>query len=226
MTDVISKIDKLRKETMAKMDRLHILLLLSPSIELSKQLAYTEDIYLSMLELLENNKETTEKSIINRLNNDTETVNNLLRDIKEDISKEIRLMPLLYLDKLKGEVLAFFYGKLEELLELSKGLDNLINYIKETSVEEIIVFSDHLLEYINKYASDNEKRLIPIQYIESLKTKQPLDLKQWEEFQKKISFTLKYINGAEEDITKARNLITEEYWLFDLYYFIMILLSN
>ena len=52
MTEIINKITKLRKETMAKMDRLHILLLLSPSSELSKELAYTEDIYLSMLELM------------------------------------------------------------------------------------------------------------------------------------------------------------------------------
>ena len=223
MTEIINKITKLRKETMAKMDRLHILLLLSPSSELSKELAYTEDIYLSMLELMENSVDTTDKSIINRLDNDSETVSNLLSDIKDDISKEFRLMPLLYIDKLKGEVLAFFYSKLEELLEQAKGLDNLINYINEISGDEIAVFVNHLLGYINTYASETEKRLIPIQYIESLQVKQQFDLKKWEEFQKKISFSLKYVSKAKEE---AKDVITEEYWLFELYYFIMISLSN
>ncbi len=223
MTEIINKITKLRKETMAKMDRLHILLLLSPSSELSKELAYAEDIYLSMLELMENNVDTTDKSIINRLDNDSETVSNLLSDIKDDISKEFRLMPLLYIDKLKGEVLAFFYSKLEELLEQANGLDNLINYISEKSGDEIVVFINHLLGYINIYASETEKRLIPIQYIESLQVKQQFDLKKWEEFQKKISFSLKYVSVAPEE---AKDVITEEYWLFELYYFIMISLSN
>lgn len=223
MTDVMNKITKLRKETMAKMDRLHILLLLSPSDELSKQLAYTEDIYLSMLEVMENNIDTTDKGVINRLDNDCETVNNLLSDIKEDISKVFRLMPLLYIDKLKGEILAFFYSKLEELLEQANGLDNLINYISEKSGDEIVVFINHLLGYINTYASETEKRLIPIQYIESLQVKQFFDLKKWEEFQKKISFSLKYVSDAPEE---AKDAITEEYWLFELYYFIMISLSN
>lgn len=223
MTDVMNKITKLRKETMAKMDRLHILLLLSPSDELSKQLVYTEDIYLSMLEVMENNIDTTDKGVINRLDNDCETVNNLLSDIKEDISKVFRLMPLLYIDKLKGEILAFFYSKLEELLEQAKGLDNLINYIDEVSSDEIVIFSNHLLDYINTYASESEKRLIPLSYIEGLNNKQIFDLKKWEEFQKKISFSLKYVSTASEE---AKDAITEEYWLFELYYFIMISLSN
>lgn len=227
MTDIINKITKLRKDTMAKMDRLHILLLLSPSDELSKQLAYTEDIYLSMLEVMENNKDTTNNSIINRLDNDVETVSNLLSDIKEDISKEIRLMPLLYLDKLKGEILAFFYSKLEELLDKSKGLSNLINYVNSVSPDEIVIFSNHLLEYINSFANENEKRLIPISYIKDLTNKQEFDLKKWEEFQKKISFSLKYVNGSEDEkFITSKNKIIEEYWLFELYYFIMISLST
>lgn len=222
MHEVISKISKLRKETMAKMDRLHILLLLSPSNEFTKELNYTEDFYLTMLEVMEKNIDTNDKGIINRLDNDLETVNNLLSDIKDDISKEFRLMPLLYIDKLKGEVLAFFYSKLEELLEQAKGLNNLINYISEISSDEIAIFANHLLCYINTYASETEKRLIPIQYIETLQVKQQFDLKKWEEFQKKISFSLKYVNVAPED---TKNIITEEYWLFELYYFIMISLS-
>lgn len=223
MTEIINKINKLRKETMAKMDRLHILLLLSPSDELSKELAYTEDIYLSMLEVMESNVDTTDKGIINRLDNDLETVSNLLSDIKEDLSKEIRLMPLLYLDKLKGEVLAFFYDKLDELLEQSNGLENLINYINEVSSDEIITFSNHLLEYINTYANEAEKRLIPLSYIDSLQTKQEFNLKKWEEFQKKISFSLKYVSVVP---IEEKNVIMEEYWLFELYYFIMISLNN
>lgn len=223
MTEIINKITKLRRETMAKMDRLHILLLLSPSSELAKELAYAEDIYLSMLEVMENNVDTTDKSIINRLDNDLGTVGNLLSDIKDDISKEFRLMPLLYIDKLKGEILAFFYNKLEELLEKASGLDNLINYIDEVSSDEIVVFVNHLLEYINVYASETEKRLIPLTYIEGLLNKQEFNLKKWEEFQKKISFSLKYVSVAPEETKEA---ITEEYWLFELYYFIMISLSN
>ena len=147
----------------------------------------------------------------------------VLSDIKEDISKVFRLMPLLYLDKLKGEVLAFFYNKLEELVEKSNGLDNLIAYINNVSKEERIDFSNRLLEYINKYADDTEKRLIPITYIESLKVEQNFDLKKWEEFQKKISFSLKYVSKALEE---EKEQITEEYWLFELYYFIVISLSN
>ncbi len=223
MTEIINKITKLRRETMAKMDRLHILLLLSPSSELAKELAYAEDIYLSMLEVMENNVDTTDKSIINRLDNDLGTVGNLLSDIKDDISKEFRLMPLLYIDKLKGEILAFFYNKLEELLEKASGLDNLINYIDEVSSDEIVVFANHLLEYINVYASETEKRLIPLTYVEGLLNKQEFNLKKWEEFQKKISFSLKYVSVAPEETKEA---ITEEYWLFELYYFIMISLSN
>ncbi len=223
MTEIINKITKLRRETMAKMDRLHILLLLSPSSELSKELAYAEDIYLSMLEVMENNADSTDKSIINRLDNDLETVTNLLSDIKDDISKEFRLMPLLYIDKLKGEILAFFYNKLEELLEKAGALDNLINYVDEVSSDEIVAFANHLLDYINVYASETEKRLIPLTYIEGLLNKQEFNLKKWEEFQKKISFSLKYVSVAPEETKEA---ITEEYWLFELYYFIMISLSS
>jgi hypothetical protein len=223
MTEIINKITKLRRETMAKIDRLHVLLLLSPSSELTKELAYAEDIYLSMLEVMENNVDTPDKSIINRLDNDLETVSNLLSDIKDDISKEFRLMPLLYIDKLKGEILAFFYNKLEELLEKAGGLENLINYIDEVSSDEIVVFANHLLEYINVYANETEKRLIPLIYVEGLLNKQEFNLKKWEEFQKKISFSLKYVSIAPEETKEA---IAEEYWLFELYYFIMISLSN
>lgn len=223
MTDIVNKIIKLRKDTMARIDRLHILLLLSPSTELSKQLLYTEDIYLSMLELLEDNRETTDTSIMNRLDNDSETVNNLLNDIKEDISKVFRLMPLLYLDKLKGEILAFFYSKLEELLEASQGLDNLVNYINQVASFEVVVFIKDLLEYINNNSTEHEKRLVPIKYIESNLEEKQFNLKNWMEFQKNISFTLKYINPSN---VEAKEAIMEEYWLFELYYFIMICLCE
>lgn len=223
MTEIASKIIKLRKETIAKIDRIHILLLLSPSEELSKQLEYTEGIYLSMLELLEDNMDNEEASIVNRLTNDSETVNNLLNDIKEDLSKKFRLMPLLYLDKLKGEVLAYFYGKLEELLEQAGNLENLPNYINEKSSDEIITFMKYLLEYINEYASEQELRLIPLKYIQEHTIKTEFNLKKWMEFQKNVAFTLKYIHCDNQEASSAMH---ESFWLFELYYFIMISLCE
>ena len=219
MTEIAGKIIRLRKDTIAKIDRIHILLLLSPSEELSKQLEYTESLYLSMLELLEDNMENEEATIVNRLTNDCETVNNLLNDIKEDLSKNIKLMPLLYLDKLKGEVLAYFYGKLEELLEQAEKLENLPSYINENSGDEIIGFMKELLTYVKEYASEQELRLIPLKYIEELTHKVEFDLKKWMEFQKNVSFTLKYIHCDNQE---ACNTMHEAFWLFELYYFIMI----
>ncbi len=223
MTEITSKIVKLRKETIAKMDRLHILLLLSPNNELSKQLEYTESVYLDMLELLEVNMNTVDTGIINRLTNDVETVNNLLNDIEDDLSKNFRLMPLLYLGKLKGEVLAYFYNKLEELLEVVGRLELLPKYINESTSEQIIRFSKDLLAYIDKYASEHEKRLLPIKYLEEHTNKREFDLKKWTEFQKNIAFTLKYINCPDE---KQSELIKEASWEFELYYFVMITLCE
>lgn len=223
MTEIASKIIKLRKETIAKFDRIHILLLLSPSEELSKQLDYTEEIYLVMLELLEDNMDNEEISIVNRLVNDCETVNNLLNDIKDDLSKKFNLMSLLYLDKLKGEILAYFYSKLEELLEQAGNLENLPNYINEKSSDEIIIFMKYLLEYINEYATEQELRLIPFKYIQEHTIKTEFNLKKWIEFQKNVSFTLKYIHCDNQE---ASSTIHESFWLFELYYFIMISLCK
>ncbi|MBQ8293500.1 MAG: hypothetical protein IJX78_06870 [Bacilli bacterium] len=223
MTEIAAKIVKLRKETMSKMDRLHILLLLSPNNELSKQLEYTEGVYLSMLELCEDNMDTTDSSIINRLTNDVETVNNLLNDLEDDLSKEFKLMPLLYLGKLKGEVLAYFYNKLADLLEEVGSLELLPKYINENTSEQIISFSKKLLDYIEKYASDHEKRLLPIKYLEEHTNKCEFNLKKWTEFEKNIAFTLKYINCPDE---VQSELIKEAAWEFELYYFVMITLSE
>lgn len=223
MTEIAGKIIKLRKETIARIDRIHILLLLSPSDELSKQLAYTESVYLSMLELLEDNMDNEEASVVNRLTNDCETVNNLLNDIKEDLSKKFRLMPLLYLEKLRGEVLAYFYEKLEELLEQAGSLEDLPNYINENSSDEIITFMKYLLEYVNEYASEQELRLIPLKYIQEHTIKTEFNLKKWMEFQKNVAFTLKYINCDNQEASSAMH---ESFWLFELYYFIMISLCE
>ena len=96
MTEIVSKIMKFRKEVIAKMDRINILLLLSPNEELSQSMAYVTDIYASMLEFAEGNLDNEEASVINRLTNDVETVNNILNDIKEDISSNFKLVfPLL-----------------------------------------------------------------------------------------------------------------------------------
>ena len=223
MTEIAGKIIRLRKETIAKIDRIHVLLLLSPSEELSKQLEYTESLYLSMLELLEDNMENEEAAVINRLTNDCETVDNLLNDIKEDLSKRFKLMPLLYLDKLKGEVLAYFYGKLEELLEQAGNLENLPSYINENSSDEIITFMQQLLVYVQEYASEQELRLIPLKYIEEHTNKVEFDLKKWMEFQKNVAFTLKYINCNSQE---ASSTMHEAFWLFELYYFVMISLCQ
>ena len=136
MTEIVSKIMKFRKEVIAKMDRINILLLLSPSDELSQSMAYVTDIYASMLEFAENNIDNEEASVVNRLTNDVNTVNNILNDIKEDISSNFKLVSLLFLESLKGEILVYFYEKLADILDNVGNINNILEYINQNKSNE------------------------------------------------------------------------------------------
>ena len=137
MTEIVSKIMKFRKEVIAKMDRINILLLLSPNEELSQSMAYVTDIYASMLEFAECNLDNEEASVINRLTNDVDTVNNILNDIKKDISSNFKLVSLLFLESLKGEILVYFYEKLSDILDNVGNINNILEYINQNKSNEV-----------------------------------------------------------------------------------------
>ena len=156
MTEIVSKIMKFRKEVIAKMDRINILLLLSPNEELSQSMAYVTDIYASMLEFAEGNLDNEEASVINRLTNDVETVNNILNDIKEDISSNFKLVSLLFLESLKGEILVYFYEKLSDILDNVGSINNILEYINQNKSNELRRFLDQVVNYIKIYATEKD----------------------------------------------------------------------
>ena len=168
MTEIVSKIMKFRKEVIAKMDRINILLLLCPNEELSQSMAYVTDIYASMLEFAEGNLDNEEASVINRLTNDVETVNNILNDIKEDISSNFKLVSLLFLESLKGEILVYFYEKLSDILDNVGNINNILEYINQNKSNELRRFLDQVVNYIKIYATEKDYHLLPLNYLENV----------------------------------------------------------
>lgn len=219
MTEIVSKIMKFRKEVIAKMDRINILLLLSPNEELSQSMAYVTDIYASMLEFAECNLDNEEASVINRLTNDVETVNNILNDIKEDISSNFKLVSLLFLESLKGEILVYFYEKLSDILDNVGNINNTLKYINENKSSEVRGFLDQVINYIKIYAAEKDYHLLPLSYLENINCEETFNTKKWTELYNNVRFTLKYINCPN---VVDEEKIKEAFWEFELYYYIAI----
>ena len=219
MTEIVSKIMKFRKEVIAKMDRINILLLLSPNEELSQSMAYVTDIYASMLEFAEGNLDNEEASVINRLTNDVETVNNILNDIKEDISSNFKLVSLLFLESLKGEILVYFYEKLADILDNVGNINNTLEYINENKSSEVRGFLDQVINYIKIYAAEKDYHLLPLNYLENVNCEERFNTKKWTELYNNVRFTLKYINCPN---VVDEEKIKEAFWEFELYYYIAI----
>jgi hypothetical protein len=219
MTEIVSKIMKFRKEVIAKMDRINILLLLSPNEELSQSMAYVTDIYASMLEFAEGNLDNEEASVINRLTNDVETVNNILNDIKEDISSNFKLVSLLFLESLKGEILVYFYEKLSDILDNVGSINNILEYINQNKANEVRCFLDQVINYIKIYATEKDYHLLPLNYLENVNCEETFNTKKWTELYNNVRFTLKYINCPN---VVDEEKIKEAFWEFELYYYISI----
>lgn len=219
MTEIVSKIMKFRKEVIAKMDRINILLLLSPSDELSQSMAYVTDIYASMLEFAESNIDNEEASVVNRLTNDVNTVNNILNDIKEDISSNFKLVSLLFLESLKGEILVYFYEKLVDILDNVGNINNILEYINQNKSNELRSFLDQVINYIKIYATEKDYHLLPLNYLENVNCEETFNTKKWTELYNNVRFTLKYIN-CPNVVDEER--IKEAFWEFELYYYISI----
>ena len=219
MTEIVSKIMKFRKEVIAKMDRINILLLLSPNEELSQSMAYVTDIYASMLEFAEGNLDNEEASVINRLTNDVDTVNNILNDIKEDISSNFKLVSLLFLESLKGEILVYFYEKLADILDNVGSINNILEYINQNKSNELRSFLDQVVNYIKIYATEKDYHLLPLNYLENVNCEETFNTKKWTELYNNVRFTLKYINCPN---VVDEEKIKEAFWEFELYYYISI----
>ena len=219
MTEIVSKIMKFRKEVIAKMDRINILLLLSPNEELSQSMAYVTDIYASMLEFAEGNLDNEEASVINRLTNDVDTVNNILNDIKEDISSNFKLVSLLFLESLKGEILVYFYEKLADILDNVGSINNILEYINQNKANEVRCFLDQVINYIKIYATEKDYHLLPLNYLENVNCEETFNTKKWTELYNNVRFTLKYINCPN---VVDEEKIKEAFWEFELYYYISI----
>ena len=223
MTEIVAKIMKFRKDVMSKIDRINILLLLSPDQELSQSLAYVTDIYITMLEFAEANSENNEPSVVNRLTNDVDTVNNILSDIKEEISSKFNLVSLLFLESLRGEILVFFYDTLLDIIEEVGSIDNVVEYINTNKNQEVRGFIDKVIDYIKIYATEKDYHLLPMDYLNNLDCSIQFNTKKWTELYNNIRFTLKYINCPNIlDETK----IKEAFWSFELYYYITITLDK
>ncbi len=219
MIEIVSKIMKFRKEVIAKMDRINILLLLYPNEELSQSMAYVTDIYASMLEFAEGNLDNEEASVINRLTNDVETVNNILNDIKEDISSNFKLVSLLFLESLKGEILVYFYEKLADILDNVGSINNILEYINQNKSNELRRFLDQVVNYIKIYATEKDYHLLPLNYLENVNCEETFNTKKWTELYNNVRFTLKYINCPN---VVDEEKIKEAFWEFELYYYISI----
>ena len=219
MTEIVSKIMKFRKEVIAKMDRINILLLLSPNEELSQSMAYVTDIYASMLEFAEGNLDNEEASVINRLTNDVDTVNNILNDIKEDISSNFKLVSLLFLESLKGEILVYFYEKLSDIIDNVGSINNILEYINQNKANEVRCFLDQVINYIKIYATEKDYHLLPLNYLENVNCEETFNTKKWTELYNNVRFTLKYINCPN---VVDEEKIKEAFWEFELYYYIAI----
>lgn len=219
MTEIVAKIMKFRKDIMSKIDRINILLLLSPNQELLQSLTYVTDIYISMIEFAENNIDNEEASVINRLTNDVDTVNNILNDIKEDISSNFKLVSLLFLESLKGEILVYFYEKLSDILDNVGNINNILEYINQNKSNEVRSFLDQVINYVKIYATEKDYHLLPLNYLENVNCEETFNTKKWTELYNNVRFTLKYINCPN---VVDEEKIKEAFWEFELYYYIAI----
>lgn len=215
----IQKIIKDIKKINHSIYKIKILLKCVNNQHLNEQLNYVINIYNELIKNIDKYQLEENPVIYNLIDNDYFTINNVIKEIEEDLYPQFRLVSVVYLDNLKEEEIIKFYDLLNNILNKYDNIHSACEYLYYHSGKDISLFISKLLKYIKENITENNLRRLPITYLENNANMITIFYKEWIELFKQLNFTMKYINNESN---KEYLLLKEEYQKLLVYYFIVI----
>ncbi len=215
----IQKIIKDIKKINHSIYKIKILLKWVNNQHLNEQLNYVINIYNELIKNIDKYQLEENPVIYNLIDNDYFTINNVIKEIEEDLYPQFRLVSVVYLDNLKEEEIIKFYDLLNNILLEYDNIHSACEYLYYHSGKDISLFISKLLKYIKENITENNLRRLPITYLENNANMITIFYKEWIELFKQLNFTMKYINNESN---KEYLLLKEEYQKLLVYYFIVI----
>lgn len=215
----IQKILKDIKKINHTIYKIKILLQCINDSTLNDKLNYVVDIYNELIKNIEKYQLDQNPIVYNLIDNDYFTINNIIKELEEDLYPKFKMVSVIYLDNLKEEEIIQFYSQLNNILKEYKNIQSACEYIYYHSGKEISLFINNLLNYIKKAVPENSFRRLPISYLEKNLNIITIFYKEWIELFKQLNFTMKYIsNESNDEYLKLK----EQYQKLLIYYFIVI----
>jgi hypothetical protein len=198
---------------------LKILLKCYHNYEEEQKLQYIEKVYRNMLDEIVFYKKVENQVLVNEIENDYDTVSSLLREQQEDIYAKFHLPCMMVIDNLRGEELKQFYSDVSSLLQNYPNINVATHQLYQTSSNTWSHYIDDLCHYIDRYASSQIKKLLPLTYLKNNTCITSLDYKTVMQLYKSIRLTVKYVADANPDeFQDLKNRFRE----IQLLYFILI----
>ena len=131
-----------------KIYTLKCLLLCTNDLSNIEKLEYTSKVYESFDERIDEIEKFDSTEAYNILDNDYNTVESLLSELREDVTSKFKITSVLMLDNMKIDELIIFHEKLCEVMSKYQNIDIASNDIFYYSGKEISSFIVRLLNYI------------------------------------------------------------------------------
>lgn len=220
--DIIQLVNKNKNQFKRTIYILKILLACKHDEENYNKLMFVERIYDSLGDKVTKYEESNETIDYNILCNDYSTVESMLGELKEDVVENFRISSVLVLDNLKLDELTIFYENFTKIMSNYQTVEQASSDIFYYSGKEMSSFITRLVNYVNTHDISN-KRLIPLNYLESHETIITISLQDWITLFKNIHTAMKYVNNCnDEEINKLK----KDFAFLNVYYFIILTGGN
>lgn len=216
--DIIQLITKNRNKINHDIYANKIFLKITNDIDNIDKLTFIESINNTLNKRIERYIQTNDDKDYNLLENDYNTVVNLLDELKEDVINKQKLPCAVMLDNMKLDEITSFYNLFNKVYSKYQNIFQASSDIFYHSGYELSSYVTKLVRYIKTHEIENLK-FIPLKYLEEHATIITLDLKNWLILIKNIKTTMKYLNNLSDDVI---NELRKELELLNVYYFIVI----
>ena len=205
-----------------KIYTLKCLLLCTNDLSNIEKLEYTSKVYESFDERIDEIEKFDSTEAYNILDNDYNTVESLLSELREDVTSKFKITSVLMVDNMKIDELIIFHEKLCEVMSKYQNIDIASNDIFYYSGKEISSFIVRLLNYIETHEVPNYNHL-SLSILKEKTNIVTLSFKEWVQTIQVIKTTLKYLNSLNDN--EIDNL-RKDFILINVYYFIVITGGN
>lgn len=193
MMEYISNIKRNFKRIDHDIYILKILLLSYYDHENELKLAYVENVNSNLKKEVSEYRESSPVELLNQIQNDCDTIMKLIKEEQEDLYGIFSVPSMIFLDNLKFDEVVSFYEQLKNALKTYPTLQQASKELLSTEPLVWSLFIDDLLLYIDKYATKQIIRLLPLQKLkEKSLLKKYSNIDCMETF-KYLRLTVKYV---------------------------------